>query len=101
MKTTLDLPDALVDEVKRRAHDQGRKLNDAVADLLRKGLAATDCAPVPSTRMNVKTSQSTGLPYIQCPLDAPARKMAITDLIALERKVLDWDEIDQISLRLA
>ncbi|HEX5444307.1 MAG TPA: hypothetical protein VFW87_10780 [Pirellulales bacterium] len=33
MKTTLDLPDALVDEVKRRAHDEGRKLNDAVAEL--------------------------------------------------------------------
>jgi len=40
MKTTLDLPDALVKQVKLRALREGRKLKDAVADLLRKGLAA-------------------------------------------------------------
>jgi hypothetical protein len=40
MKTTLDLPDDLVKEVKLRAIHEGRKLKDAVADLLRKGLAA-------------------------------------------------------------
>ena len=39
MKTTLDLPDALVKQVKLRAVREGRKLKDAVADLLRKGLA--------------------------------------------------------------
>jgi len=41
MKTTLDLPDDLVKEVKLRAVLEGKKLKDAVADLLRKGLAAT------------------------------------------------------------
>ncbi len=41
MKTTLDLPDALVKQVKLRAVREGQKLKDAVADLLRKGLAAT------------------------------------------------------------
>ena len=34
MKTTLDLPDALVKQVKLRAVREGRKLKDAVADLL-------------------------------------------------------------------
>jgi plasmid stability protein len=37
MKTTLDLPDALVKQVKLRAVREGRKLKDLVADLLRKG----------------------------------------------------------------
>lgn len=41
MKTTLDLPDALVKQIKLRAIHEGKKLKDAVADLLRKGLAAT------------------------------------------------------------
>jgi hypothetical protein len=40
MKTTLDLPDYFVKQVKLRALQDGRKLKDAVADLLRRGLAA-------------------------------------------------------------
>jgi hypothetical protein len=40
MKTTFDLPDKLVKELKLRALHEGKKLKEAVADLLRKGLAA-------------------------------------------------------------
>lgn len=40
MKTTVDLPDALVKEIKLRAVHDGQKLKDAIADLLRKGLEA-------------------------------------------------------------
>jgi hypothetical protein len=40
MKTTLDLPDDLVKEMKLLAVHEGKKLKDAVAELLRKGLAA-------------------------------------------------------------
>lgn len=39
MKTTLDLPDDLMREVKIRAVTQNRKLKDAIADLLRRGLS--------------------------------------------------------------
>src|SRR5207237_405716 len=39
IKTTIVLPDALVKQVKLRAVREGRKLKEAVADLLRKGLA--------------------------------------------------------------
>ena len=40
MKTTLDLPNDLVREIKLKAVHEGRKLKDAMADLLRAGLAA-------------------------------------------------------------
>ncbi len=40
MKTTLDLPSDLVREVKLKAVQEGRKLKDAMAELLRLGLAA-------------------------------------------------------------
>jgi hypothetical protein len=40
MKTTLDLPDDLMREVKIRAVHEQKKLKDAIAEFLRKGLAA-------------------------------------------------------------
>ena len=40
MKTTLDLPDDLMREVKIRAVHQRKKLKDAIAELIRKGMAA-------------------------------------------------------------
>jgi hypothetical protein len=40
MKTTIQLPDELIKEVKLRAIHEGQKLQEAVADLLRKGLDA-------------------------------------------------------------
>lgn len=41
MKTTLELPANLVKEIKLRAVQQGAKLDDLVADLLREGLRAS------------------------------------------------------------
>jgi hypothetical protein len=40
MKTTLDLPDDLMREVKIRAVHEQKKLKDAIADFIRKGMAA-------------------------------------------------------------
>ena len=40
MKTTLDLPDELMREVKIRAVHENKKLKDAIADFIRKGLIA-------------------------------------------------------------
>jgi plasmid stability protein len=66
MKTTIDLPDALVKQVKLRALQDGRKLKDAVADLLRKGLiGAADTEPDLEAPVVGKDKQ-TGLPLIQC-----------------------------------
>jgi hypothetical protein len=40
MKTTLDLPDDLMREVKIRAVHEHKKLKDAIAEFIRKGMAA-------------------------------------------------------------
>ena len=42
MKTTLELPDALLRRVKVRAAETDRKLKDVVAELIEKGLDATE-----------------------------------------------------------
>ena len=39
MKTTLDLPDELMREVKIRAVYEQKKLKDAIAEFIRKGMA--------------------------------------------------------------
>ena len=46
MKTTLDLPDDLMRQVKIRAVHEQKKLKDTIADLLRKGIAADKAAAV-------------------------------------------------------
>ena len=45
MKTTLDLPDDLMREVKIRAVHEQKKLKDAIAEFIRKGMAASKSRP--------------------------------------------------------
>jgi plasmid stability protein len=59
MKTTLDLPDDLMRQVKIRAVEENRKLKDTIADLLRRGLAQGPGRPSP-IRQRVR------LPLVQC-----------------------------------
>jgi len=66
MKITLDLPDALVKQVKLRALRDGQKLKDAVADLLRKGLAAAKGAGPEELGPVISKDRKTGLPVIEC-----------------------------------
>ena len=66
MKTTLDLPDTLVKLVKLRALQDGRKLKDAVADLLRKGLKVAAGTESAAPEAMITTDKKTGLPLIVC-----------------------------------
>lgn len=74
MKTTLDLPDILMKQVKLRALQEGRKLKDAVADLLRKGLAVGAQSLEQSQRPVITKDRKTGLPVIAC--HDPAKSQA-------------------------
>lgn len=60
----MDLPDHLVKQVKLRALQDGRKLKDAVADLLRKGLTVTMDAQHEPEEPTVTTDKKSGLPLI-------------------------------------
>lgn len=63
MKTTLDLPDDLMREVKIRAINENRKLKDAIAELLRRGLSLEPLER-PAVRHRV------GLPLVHCAHEA-------------------------------
>lgn len=69
MKTTLELPDELMREIKIRAAHEDRKLKDLVAELLRRGLSRRQGAP-PPVRRRVR------LPLVRCAHTArPGREM--------------------------
>lgn len=84
MKTTLDLPNDLVRELKLRAVNEGKKLKDVVADLIRRGFGRDDAA---------RGAMSPREGHIDVPLfptaaDAPANHMTIGEIIAAEQQSL-------------
>jgi hypothetical protein len=84
MKTTVDLPDDLVKELKLRAIHEGKKLKDTVADMLRVGLAAPrgsggSGGSRTKQRAVVRNDRKTGTPVIQCPRAAPRGKELTPD----------------------
>ena len=50
MKTTLDLPDHLMRQVKQRAVQQGRPIKELVADYIRQGLHGSAALPQTARR---------------------------------------------------
>lgn len=87
MKTTFDLPDELIREVKLRAVMQKRTVKDLVAEFLRQGLGMTPLgqleAPPPSSMVEIGDK---GLPVIRCVPNAPATRMSVEELLKLERE---------------
>ena len=92
MKTTLDLPDALVMQVKLRAVREGRKLKDAVAELLRKGLAAAPDDEPQAEAPVIAKDKKTGLPTIMCrQAAAPGQEMTaqrVADILLAQE--VEW-----------
>lgn len=58
MRTTLDLPDALMREVKVRAAQQDRKLKEVVEELIRTGLRETRAGSLPTVSTASKSTSS-------------------------------------------
>ena len=94
MKTTLDLPDELIREVKLRAVVQRRTVKDLVAEFIRQGLG------MPSREGGKKRPVSSmvvigenGLPVIRCKPDAPATKMSVEELLALEQETQKEEDL--------
>ena len=75
MKTTLDLPDELMKEVKIRAVNEKRKLKDAIADLLRRGLSDRPARERP-VRHRVT------LPLVHCAREARAGEEMTPERVA-------------------
>jgi hypothetical protein len=66
MKTTLDLPSDLVDDLQHHAASRGIPLDSAAADLLRKGLIVAPTSAPSKQSPRVTVHSLTGLPVIEC-----------------------------------
>jgi hypothetical protein len=98
VKTTLDLPSHLVKKVKLHALHEGRKLKDAVADLLRKGLAAKEEPGAPTVSPGVKTDPKTGLPFFPSAANAPIAKMRAEEIYALIHQTQEEEDLERAGL---
>lgn len=86
MKTTLDLPDELIREVKLRAVVQRRTVKDLVTEFLRQGLGmAPSAPPKPPPAGSMVEIGPKGLPVIRCNPKAPATRMSAKKLLQLEQ----------------
>ena len=74
MKTTVDLPNDLVRDIKVRAVTDGRKLKDTIADVLRQGLAARHSRAT-SRQSRVR------LPLVQCRRAAALTPDQVADVL--------------------
>jgi len=75
MKTTLDLPDELMREIKIQAVNEDSKLKDAIADLLRRGLSQKGAEPK-AVRHRVQ------LPLVRCSQEARPEEEMTPDRVA-------------------
>lgn len=96
MKTTFDLPDELVREMKLLAVHQGRKLKDVAAGLLASGLAIETSKP----KTDRTRKGAIKLPLFQCAADAPARRMSMAQIAALEQEAQTQEDLERVGLSL-
>lgn len=78
MKTTIDLPEDLVREMKFRAVREGRKLREVAEEVFRRGLAAPATPAKPGDRRRVK------LPIVPSPSGAKPFNLSGERLLELE-----------------
>jgi len=91
VKTTLDLPNELVREVKLRAVNEGKKLKDVIAELLTQGLGHSSQPP-----MGVTPRRGTiEIPLFRSSSNAPAGRMTLEQLVAAEHETLTRDDLER------
>ncbi len=99
MKTTLDLPDEIIREMKLRALMQGRTLRDLATEFLRQGLGMAPPLRVtplpPDSPIQINEN---GFPVFRCGNNAPAQHMTIEQLLQLEQDALYNEDMQRAGI---
>lgn len=99
MKTTLDLPDDLMRELKIRAASQGRKLKDVTAETLRNGLLP-DFLRQAHPKPVISTDPELGHRVVKGSGDAPVSTMSIEEILTLEQDTLHQEDLQRAGISL-
>lgn len=94
MKTTFDLPEDLIMGLKLRSVRERRKLKEVAAEVIRLGLDLTQSAqPEAPSLPEELAANKDGFPVYRCRPGAPASKMSVEALIALEQEALEAEDL--------
>ncbi|MEB3305708.1 MAG: hypothetical protein VKL58_05780 [Cyanobacteriota bacterium] len=97
MKTTLDLPDHLMRQVKQRALQQGRPIKELVADYIRQGLHGVATLPMAAKR-EVLEVDTEGLPLFRPDPRLSRDPMDVTTALRLEQDTLMQEDRQRVGL---
>jgi hypothetical protein len=95
MKTTIDLPQEVLNEVQRRASYFGREFDAALVYYLVKGLAISPGPPA-GGKARIATHPQTGLPVIMCSPAAPAPWMTSEALLELQHDTQTVEDLARL-----
>jgi len=97
MKTTLDLPDHLMQQVKQRALQQGRPIKELVADYIRQGLHGALGTPLqPSAR--VVEVDAVGMPLFRPDPGFSGPPIDLATALQLEQEALMQEDRQRAGL---
>jgi len=82
MKTTLDLPDPLMRQVKIRAASEGRKLKDIIAELLEKGMGGPPTEGLAGGDLPYRINPETGMAVSRTLKSSGAKKVSLAKSLA-------------------
>lgn len=98
MKTTIDLPDSLMRQVKIRAASEGLKLKELVADLLQQGLARTQAATLPEGELPYHRDPESGF-LISRTLGTPGfKKVTLAESLAATEQANEEEALSRAGI---
>ncbi|MFZ0409056.1 MAG: hypothetical protein WAM11_13230 [Cyanobium sp.] len=97
MKTTLDLPDHLMQQVKQRALQQGRPIKALMADYIRQGLHGPAALPL-TTNSGVLEVDAEGLPLYRLDPKLKRHPIDVATALRLEQDALMQEDRQRAGL---
>jgi hypothetical protein len=96
VKTTLDLPEDLVRELKLRSVHDRLKLKDVAASALRRGLGLESTAVAKPEQLPQGLGFSPqGFPVFDCRAGTPVKKMSAREIVVLEQEIIAEEDLNR------
>ncbi len=97
MKTTLDLPHHLMQQVKQRALQQGRPIKALIADYIRQGLHGPAALPL-TTNSGVLEVDEEALPLYRPDPQLKRHSIDLVTALRLEQDALIQEDLQRVGL---